>query len=592
MVGLLLALAGCAHRYPLATTEPVQALSGVPVAFGDARLEVPEDTKVRWAFGDGSSAEGAAVVHPFPFAGHFTVRETVVDRSGERSSEIAVEVARRSPMMAVPPQASSALGLDTLWSRFAVYRALLARALPSAELEPALAQVQQALGFDPADVEAVKRAGFDPAEGVASFTFADDPGGRYLAVGTWDDAKSEGTLAVMLQRVGSVRSEGPDGFSRAELADGSELYWKHDRGYLLVRLPAEAAGPALGLAHFSDAPATGLTDSPEVRELRAKLGAGDAWAYFSRDALLPPGLSEREAPVASHLHALLAKLTVGGVALSGEALWGVDVPGRLALAQLFSSSDAPSLASRAPSGAALYLGLSANLSQWLKLVAHGAPGARSRAELQLSQAGLDLDALLDQLGDAGAVAAYFDAAEFYRGLAQSESLLPRGEVLVGLRTANPAAALALATGLLASDGRPPGVRKMASGTRLESTVGGHPAGAFVGAHELLLAWGLRRLDVAIEPPSGPRLADELAEVLPADALEPGRLVLHADIAGVLDALELKQPVPGVPPDQLLRAQLFARIATASFAPLRDFNAVVEPEPEGLHARFTLRLRPR
>lgn len=589
LVALALLASGCAHRFPLAASDKVEAISGVPAPFGDAREPVPEGTRIRWVFGDGAQAEGAAVQHAFPHAGAFTVTETITDAHGDRSVKIPVEVARRSPLMAVPPDASSALIFDRFWTRFPAYRALLSRAIPLVQLGPALGQARAWLGFDPADPAAVASAGLDPDEGIASMTFAEDPGSRYLAIGTLDDAKSAATFQAILGRLHATQEPGPEGFTRAALPDESELYFKHDRGYLIVRLPPDAPGPALALSRFAQAPAAVLADAAAVAPLRARLPAGDVVAYVSPDAVAAASPDSARAAHAFHLGSLLAEATLEEDALTVEALWGADAPSRAALGLLFSSTQTPALLARAPAGATAYLGASLNLRQLAQLWLGASREGESELELGLAKAGLSLPGLVDQLGDAAGLAGYFDAKEYYRAFAETHVMQPRGEVLLGLRGSDPKALTALAVQVLSSDG-PPRTQSIAGGTRLEATVGGHPAGAFVRGDELLLSWGLRHLDVAIEPPSGPRLIDTLPPELRDAATRPGRLVLYLDLAGAIDSLDLHEPVPGMSAEELMGAQLLVRLATAQLAPLRDLSLVLEPAPEGLHARATLRLR--
>lgn len=586
------ALSGCAHRYPLAPEQELQTLSGVPLAFGDPKAPPPpEGTTVRWDFGDGSSATGAALQHAFPFAGSYTVTETVSDGKGERHAHIPVAVGRRSPLMAVPPDAYDAVVLDRFFNRLPAYQALLERGMGRAQLEQALAQMKDALGFDPTRAEDVRAAGIDLDEGVAWVSFAEEPSAHYLLVGTWDDAKSDATMRNLLAKEGATFTDAPNGFVRARVPGQAEdVLFAHDRGYLIVRVPGDKPEPPLALSRFAAAPATGVSELEPVRPLRAALGAGDVLVYRSRTALAPGSPSERDAPILTHLQAALGAFNLGQDELSGEVRIGVDAAGQPAVAKFFASSHAPALPARAPAGAALFLAFSGDVPQLFSILTRSDPGERSTFEMDLAARGVALRDVAAMFGDAAALAGYFDADEFYRALMETRVPLPRGELLLGASLRDPATALNLVRTLLSVGGQPPGTRSVAGGTQLLSTVEGHPSGAFVSPDQLLFAWGVRRLDDAIQPGATPRLQRQLSEVLPPDALAPGKLVLYVDVQGVLDALEPQHPIAGLSPDQQVRAQLMTRMAAAPLAPFRDLLGVLGPAPEGMRATLRLRLR--
>ncbi|MBS2031618.1 MAG: PKD domain-containing protein [Deltaproteobacteria bacterium] len=589
LLAAALALAGCAHRFPLASTEPVQALAGVPVAFGTAGA-VPEGTTVRWDFGDGTQASGARAVHAFMRAGHFTVAEIVTDSDGERRAQLAVDVQRRSPLMAVPPDAETALVFDHAFERASVYRALLAKGFSPNQLEELLERLKFALGFDVMDPKQDEAAGLAPDEGAAWVTFAEEPHARYLMLGASDDQKLDAAFRAVMLRQGATFADAPQGFVRAHTPDSpDDVLFGHDRGYLIVRVPGDAPEPPLALGRFAAAPADGLAGVAAVQTVQAQLPVGDVWAYRARSALVSASVTAQDAPVAASVQLLLASMTLAPDGVTGEALVAVSPLGRPAVTAFFQSNDLPTLPLRAPPGAALYLGFSGDLSQLLGLATRSDSGQKSSFQRDLADQGIDLRELLASLGDEGAVAGYFDAAEFYRALAETQIPLPRGDLLLQARVRDANAALSLAQRLLTTREQNPSARKVAGGTRLEATLAGHPAGAYVAGDGLLLTWGLRHLDDAIAP-SGPRLQQQLQNALPADAFKPGRLVLYVDVATVLDQLAARQPVPGLSPELLMRGQLYAHVATQPLQPIRDGWLVLAPDPAGMRARFQMRLR--
>lgn len=592
MLAGALALSGCAHRYPLAPSEEKQGLSGVAIAFGEAKEPLPQGTTVRWDFGDGSSAEGPTATHAYGFAGSYTATESVVDSHGERHAHFTVGVARRSPLMAVPPGASDAVVLDRFFNRLGTYQALLSRTVNKIQLADALARMKESLGFDPLRAEDVRSAGIDADEGVAWISFAEEPSSHYLAIGTWDDARSDAALRAVLQKQGASFSEGPNGFTRASVPGQSDdVLFLHDRGYLVIRVPGEHPEPPLASAHFTAAPPTGVAELPEVRPLRAALGSADLWLYQSRESLVPAGSDLHDAPILAHVQAALGAFNLANDELSGTLLAGMDGAGLPAVTRFFQSSQTATLSDRALAGASLYVSFSGDVQQLLHLLIRGDAGQRSQLEMDLAARGVALRELTGMFGDAAALAGYFDVDEFYRAMLETRLPLPRGEVLLGASLRDPQTAQGVVRGLLSAGGRQPSVQPAPGGTTLLSTVQGHPAGAYLAGSELLLSWGLRRFDDAVKPGPTPRLQRQLQDALPADAAGPGKLVIYVDVARVIDALDVQRPIPGLAPDQQVRAQLLARVAAAPFGPVRDLLAVVRPAPEGIRAELRLRLRP-
>ena len=584
-----LALAGCAHRLPLASNEPVQALAGVPVTFGGDGA-VPEGTTVRWHFGDGSQGTGARVTHAFGHAGKFNVAEIVTDGEGERRAQLAVDVQRRTPLMAVPPDAFTALVFDGCFASADKYRALLAKAFAPTQLDELLERLKFGIGFDVMDPKQVEGAGFAPDEGVASVTFAEEPHTRYLLIGTTDDAKSDAAFRAVMLRQGATFGDGGQGFVSVHTPDGAQdVLFGHDRGYLIIRLPGDMPEPPLALGRFAAAPPEGLAGVAEVQAVEAQLPVGDVLAYRAKGALVSASASLHDAPIAASVRMLLATVTLGKDALVGEAMLAVSPLGRPSVAAFFQSNTLPSLPERAPAGAAMYVGFSGDLAQLLDATMRGEPGKKSSLEGDLADQGIAMHELLGALRDEGALAGYFDAAEFYRALIETQIPLPRGDLLFQTRLRDAASAQSLTQRLLTAANQAPSTSNVAGGTRLEATLSGHPAGGFVSGDTMLLTWGLRHLDDAITP-KGPRLGDQLHAVLPPEAWKPRRLVAYVDVASMLDQLATRQSVPGLSPDLLLRGQLYARVTTQPLQPIRDGWLMLAPDNLGMRARFQVRLR--
>lgn len=588
---LALCLGGCAHRYPLASPEPRQAIAGVPVTFGDAKAPLPAGTEVHWEFSDGARADGAQVSHAFPFAGDATATEIVKDGDGERRVQLHVSVARRSPLMAVPPQAEQALCFDHLWNRLPAYRTLLARALGQGQVDEALDRMQEALGFDLRSPDALKAAGVDLDEGVAWVSFPEERSGRYLLIGTSDDVKSGAALRAALLHAGGTFEDGPEGFVRAHVPGAADdIYFRHERGYLVVRVPGEHLEPALALGHFARAPDGGLADSPMVKSLKGQLPGGDVQLFMSKSALVSPEALRPE-DLGQHVQGLLGSFVLSDDAVAGKALVALDAQGQKPLSALFPAGGrAPALPAHAPAGAALYLSFPGDARSLFAGLFGSRPGGHGKVEETLSREGVDVQQLLSLLDRGAAIAAYFDLAEYYRALIDTQVPMPRGELLAEGHVERPDLALGLLQQLIAGAHTPPAVRKVGEGTRLEFLLGHHPAGAYVGKGELLLAYGLKRFDDVVNPGKEPRLQSQLQAALPPEALQPGRILAYLDVAQVIDHLNPTAPIPGTAPDQLLRAELFTRVAAGPFAPIRDVLAVAAPAPEGLGLTLRLRLR--
>jgi hypothetical protein len=584
-------LGGCAHRYPLASPEPRQAISGVKVTFGDSQAALPAGTSVRWELSDGARAEGPTLSHAFPFAGEYSVTEIVTDADGERRSQLPVTVARRSPMMAVPPGAEQALCLDHFWNRFPVYRAVLGRALGSGQLDEALDRMQESLGLDPRQPEALKAAGIDLDEGLCWVSFPEEREGHYLVVGTSDDVKSGATLRAWLLRGSATFEDGPEGFVRANLPGASDaIYFRHERGYLVIRVPGEHPEPPLALGAFARAPDTGLLEVQPVQGLRSKLLGGDVQLFMARSALVSPE-TLRADDLGQHVKGLFGTFSLAEDTVSGTALLALDPQGTKPLAALFpAGATAPALPDHASAGAALYLSFPGDARALFSGLFGSRHEGKSRLQESLSRDGLDVQTLMGLFDRGAAIAAYFDQAEYYRGLIDTQVPMPRGEVLVEGRVARPELALGTLQQLITTSHTPPTARKQGAGTRLDFLLGGHPAGAFIGSDALVLSYGLKHFDALLGEGKGPRLASQLRAALPPEALQPGQLLAYLDVAQVIDHLAPEAPIPGTAPEQLMRAQLFTRVAAGPFAPIRDVLAVAAPAPEGLRISLRLRLR--
>src|SRR3990172_5489213 len=90
--------AGCAHRFPVPPGGEREVVAGLPASFGSAAQNVPEGTRIKWDFGDGTaSAAGATVEHVFARAGERLVKMEVTDGAGVRQAVFRVKVQRRPP---------------------------------------------------------------------------------------------------------------------------------------------------------------------------------------------------------------------------------------------------------------------------------------------------------------------------------------------------------------------------------------------------------------------------------------------------------------------------------------------------------------
>ena len=96
-------------------------LAGDPVALSVTASDTWSATAVRWDLGDGTAADGAAVVHVYDAAGTYLVTATATDAAGNlTSARAAVEVApKRAGLVTAAFRAS--------WKRNRVRGTLLVR---------------------------------------------------------------------------------------------------------------------------------------------------------------------------------------------------------------------------------------------------------------------------------------------------------------------------------------------------------------------------------------------------------------------------------------------------------------------------------
>jgi PKD repeat protein len=584
-----LALAtGCAHRLPLWSPQaPLHGLSGVPVAVGAAPKEpVPEGTTVKWDFGDVTHGDGTAAAHAFAQAGTYVVTQTVADKSGERQSTLSVEVDRRSPWMAVPPGVGHAVVFDRVFNRMGVLQQVLGKLMPD-RVEPAFQALGQSLGFDPRVPENVRAAGLDPDEGLAWFSYDDEPQAGWLAFGTYDDAKFDAAVRKALGAAGATFAAGPDGWTYASL--GGLVYpFKADRGYAYLRVPLMFEESPTHLERVAAMSALGLLADPVAARSLTAAPQGEVVGWWSQEGAAR--LQGGAGPYLLGAFAVGLKLSEAGIGL--EANMPLLPEGQQRVAALVKAPGAPTLLTRAPPGAAMYAAFSGDVPAFLSLL-DLFPGAGTEGATQLADTfraqGLDLKTLLDQAGHDVAVAGYFDAAEFFRGAVETGELTPRGDLLLGLTVKDPKLGAAALDRVLAAGKVPVGREAAPGGQKLQFTVQMHPAGALWQGDALTLAWGTRQLD-ALAKGADAGLGRTLAAALPKESLGPGQLVFWADIGRVVRAIGETASVPGVQPGQLLQARIQAQVTLGMLTSLQDVWLWVQPQPAALHVQGGLRFR--
>ena len=574
-------------------------LAGIATEFGDKAEAVPEGTKVHWAFGDGTEAEGPVVSHAFGRAGEYTVVESVVDSSGTRTASSAVSVDRRSAWMAVPPGVRSALVLDRFLNRLPRLVAFL-KALSSAErVDSMFSQIAAAIGFDPRIPEEVVKAGVDADKGVAWVNFEEEPNTNYFVVGVYDPGLADDTLRKAFVTAGATFTAGPDGWSIATLSNQG-YHFRFDRGFLIVRLPNdEKPEPPLALGTFAAAPDVGMLTDASFGNLRGVGEAGDAEYLLARSAIVSPDAKPSANPIAARVNAGVQRALIS-VEAKGQELIALghlemSAEGSAAAASLFGGSTTSTLPARAPPQAAGYASFSGDVPGLLDLIA-GAPspgGSTSQgiAEL-LGGHDANLQVLLGLMASDAAVAAYFDPGEFFRSLMETHNPVPRGDVLLGVSTRGSSPALATLETALAASHTPFEKQALPLGTGLTFALDGHPAGAVVDAHSVTLSYGAHALDRMCKlGPKDARLETELRAALPPDAFAPGRLVAYVNVARLREQLSGDAAnVPGLSATEMFQAQLMAQMAVSQFASIRDLGLIVKPAPSGLEAWLRLRLQ--
>ncbi len=640
-LALVVGLVGCAHRLPLPEAPDHPVLAGVGVELGKTSEPAPEGTTVHWRLGDGVEADGPTVRHAFPRAGSYTVSVVVHDAQGERQTSFNVTVERRSPWMAVPPEAQSALVFERFFNRLDRHRAFWGHLSSPQALDEAFERAQMALGVDLRNAEELRKAGIDGDEGIAYVSFAEEPQSSYLLIGTFDDEASEAVLKHALVASGASFSAGPNGWTAVDLGGKNYLY-RHDRGYLILRVPGDVAEPPLALSRFEKAPDDGLLSRPDLLKLRAEISYDDVQLYLARAALVSTPASSTPTPTLTPTSASASASASGSTSPAiavpapeskgsattqtqtrgarvinhvQSALWGAQLSnegalgqlrvqlegdGLTALNELFRGSGVPTLAQHAPEGAAAYFGFSGDVAGLLELWA-GLPSAGSAGRTKLdslfNEHGLDLEKLLGLLSGGVAVALYFDPAAFFRALVETGEALPEGEVLVQASVKDRAQASA-ALDKLFSEGKIPVERQPLAGAgggeQLRFTLGTHPAAAAVLPDGLLLSYGLKAFSSAVAGPTSSngsdRLETGLHKALPAEAFGSGRLLIHFDVARIFDQLSEDVTVPGLSPADLFRVRLIAQLAVASYAQIQDVSVWAAPAPDGLSATTRLRLR--
>jgi hypothetical protein len=440
----------CIKRVSPAPGDDRGTLSGVPLVFGQPD-EIPEGTEVSWNFGDGTPpAKGPRATHAFPRAGVYTVVESIQDPDGKvRTARTHVVALRRPVPMAVPADVRAVLMVLAPWAKVAVHREVAGKLSLGAFFDEVARTVSEAAGFDALDPKAADANGFDPDEGVAFFTIPQDPEALVLAVGTSDDGKSLAAARRLLTYPKGVGrySAGPFQLNEEKLEDGTPVVLGQnaagDRvgvlqryGYLYLRT-AGATDPRIALKRAAALPPDkGLAVDARFLAAAKHIGAGDA-VFYSRPA-------EGAAP----------ELRLSGE-LGASAFAVVDQPELLQLrmysqlrnlnggqlaAAFTPSGPPPDLAARLPSGAAVYLRLSASpAALWRELTrAAGADTARLRDRVQESM-GLDVekDLIPSFTGNVG-IAVYLDASSLIEAiLGEQVGSLDRSSFLVAAELSSP-----------------------------------------------------------------------------------------------------------------------------------------------------------
>ncbi|MGC4117918.1 MAG: PKD domain-containing protein [Myxococcales bacterium] len=580
-----LALASCAHRFPARTGGDREAVSGLALSFGSAEEQVPVGTRIRWDFGDGSSAEGPVVAHAWPRAGEYSLKIEVADERGTRVDQSKVHVARRPPATAVPPNARAAFIVDRFFARIPQHLAVAERVAGAERTRKILEVLEKTLGFDPSRPEQVLASGVDPEEGLALAWLPDDTG-TWLIVGIFDERSAlEAARTAFAKQEQVSFTPGPGSSTIAEIGKAKVQFGAHG-GYLYMHLGVdEPSEPKLDFA--APCPPTGLMADAEFAKLRAQVQGDDAF-LFVRGSEIPQrdDLGKDAAALRAHAKALAAGLSNRESELSLQARLTFDAEGQALLARTFVAPGKVELDAQAPAGAAAYLSLSVAgqaLSDWMT------SGDRQKVDQALGSAGLRLDALAAAVSGGVGLAAYFDLATVLREVAHGGS--PK-LLLVG------------AMSLKAPEDAKRRLDQAAAAGNLEAAEvgwkfkGEEPSGvalsggAAVFGHQAPLAKTLNPSATA------QRLSQAVRAAVPERALSAGHQLLFLDVAGFID--QLRNPaLPGgadvdSPRQKQLAMMMAAMVESAPelqpLLPVRDVYADLFHDAGALALEARLRFR--
>lgn len=569
----------CAHRYPVRSGGDREAVEGIAVTFESSAEPLPKDTRVRWDFGDGSSAEGIVATHAFARTGEYRIRLDVTDPSGVRSDQAIVRVARRSPVCAVPPTAKAAVAFERFFDRLPAHLAILERLAGAERVAELREHLTSILGFDAAEREQVRAAGIDPDKGVAIAMLPGDEG-MWIAIGVDNAEKALETMHDALTRYGDATfSDGPDGSTWATLGSTRNLFFV-DRGYLYLYDPKDPNyEPKLDV--IRGAPPAGLVSNPVFARGRAAVDGEDAVVYIQGDALPK---HEAVPGIATKLHdatqAIVATFSVSGSEMQLQARALFKPEGEASLARLFQGAPKIGLEADAPEDTTAFLSVSVapgELARWLEGL------QESDGHEVIQDLGLGLKDLAGLLSGGFAI---YGTSSILRGLmGQNNGAPPQILLTVPLRdpqTVRAKLGEAVATGILRTD----------DGGRWQAS-SGTAKGRIELAGDTMRVGDLALLDHARSKEAGKKrsLADRLRDALPNGALDAGHQVLYIDLATLVESLE--KPKPTARQTKKRPASEAAQDEAPDLRALQPFrDAFVEIFPDGamLALRARLRLR--
>lgn len=581
-----LVLASCAHRFPARTGGDREAVSGLPLTLGSAQEPVPVGTRIRWDFGDGTSAEGPAVSHAWPRAGEYALKIEVTDDGGTRSDQSKVKVARRPPATAVPPGARAALVVDRFFARLPQHLAVAERVAGPERTRKILEVLEKTLGFDPSRPEQVLASGVDPEEGLALAWLPEDAG-TWLVVGIFDERAALEAARTAFSREEQVAFKpGPAGSTVAEIGK-ARVQFGASGGYLYMHLGVDDTEPKLDFA--SPCPPTGLMVDPDFARMRAQIQADDVF-LFVRGSEIPKrdDLGKDVSALFSHAKALAAGLSNRESELSLQARVAFDDEGQAQLVRTFAAPGKVELDAQAPAGAAAYLSVSLAaqaVAGWMT------GGDRDKVDRALGSAGLRLDALAAAVSGGVALAAYFDLASVLKEVASGGS--PKLLLVGGMSLKDPLDARrrldeAAAAGSLES---------AEAGALLWRFKGDDPSGVALAGNDVIFGHQGPLARTLSPSPTAKRLSEAVRGSVPARALSPGHQLLFLDVAGFVEAL--RNPVlPGGDVDSARQKHLATMMSALvestpelkPLLPMRDFYADLFHDAGTLSLEARLRFR--